>query len=249
MTTLRVTVALPVHNEERQLAGSVRRLAAVLRGLPGWSWEVAIADNGSRDQTWAWARRLASIEGVRACRLEQQGRGGALRAVWSASDADVVAYMDIDLSTHLRHLPELLGPLARGDADVVTGSRLMPGARVRRGWRREILSRGYNLLARRLTGSRLHDHQCGFKAISRPAAADLLPRMVDVRWFFDTELLVLAQRRGWRVREIPVCWRDDTDSRVRLLSTMVQCLRGLWRLRRGRPGAGPGGPVRRRVFT
>ncbi len=227
-----VTVVLPVFNEERDLVANVRRLRAVLDHLPAWHWDLVIADNASTDSTWALTRALERSGEVRALRLERAGRGGALRTAWLASRSSIVAYMDVDLATDLRHLPDLLGPLQTGRADVVIGSRHAPGASVRRGWKRGILSRGFNLLARRLTGSTLRDHQCGFKALTRSAADRLLPGIRDTGWFFDTELLVLAQRTGWIIREIPVCWTDDPDSRVRLLPTIREDLLGLWRLRR-----------------
>lgn len=246
---MRVTLVIPVFNEVRQLAASIRQLTGVLRGLPGWTWTVVIADNASTDGTWECAQRLAGSLPVRAIRVARKGRGGALRTVWLAADTEVLAYMDVDLSTNLRHLPELLEPLKRHEADLVIGSRLAAGASVQRGWTREVLSRGYNHLTRWLTGSRLRDHQCGFKAIHRSAAQALLPRVRDAGWFFDTELLVLAQRDGWRIVELPVQWIDDPDSRVRLAPTILRNLVGLWRLR-CRPLPRDSGPSRsRRVFT
>ncbi len=164
--------------------------------------------------------------------LDQAGRGRALKAVWLASEADVLSYLDVDLSTDLAHLPELIGGVAEGRADLALGSRLLPASRTTRGWKRELLSRGYNWLLHRTLGLRVTDAQCGFKAISRRAAQALLPQVQDPGFFFDTELLVLAQRQGWRIAELPVRWVDDPDSRVRLLRTIGQDLKGVWRLRR-----------------
>jgi glycosyltransferase involved in cell wall biosynthesis len=170
---------------------------------------------------------------VRAVHLEQPGRGRALHAVWSASDAEVVAYMDVDLSTDLSALLPLVAPLLAAECDVATGSRLAPGARVTRGPKRELISRAYNLLLRATLRTGFRDAQCGFKALRGDAARVLLPLVEDRGWFFDTELLVLAERSGLRVLEVPVTWTDSSDSRVKIIATALADLRGIWRLRRG----------------
>jgi len=169
---------------------------------------------------------------LRVLRLEQAGRGRALKGAWFTSEAEVLSYMDIDLSTDLRHLPELIGTVAEGRADVAVGSRLLPESRTTRGWKRELISRTYNRMLQAGLGLGVRDAQCGFKAISRQAAQALLPQVRDTGFFFDTELLVLAQRGGWRVRELPVRWVDDPDSRVRLWRTIREDLKWIWRMRR-----------------
>jgi glycosyltransferase involved in cell wall biosynthesis len=227
-----VEIVVPVRNEERELVPNVRRLVAHLRdGFP-FTARVTIADNGSTDATWALARGLTDAYPglVRAVRLDRPGRGRALRAAWSASDADVVAYMDVDLSTDLAALLPLVAPLLAGDADVAIGSRLAPGARVRRGWKRTVLSRGYNLLLRATLVVGFSDAQCGFKALRSAAARAVLPSVMDNGWFFDTELLVLAERARLRIHEVPVEWVDSPDSRVRIVATVLNDLRGIWRL-------------------
>jgi glycosyltransferase involved in cell wall biosynthesis len=227
-----VEIVVPVRNEQRVLVPNVRRLVAFLRDEFPFTARVTIADNGSTDATWALACGLAdACPGlVRAVRLDPPGRGRALRAVWSASDADVVAYMDVDLSTDIAALPPLVAPLLAGDADVAIGSRLAPGARVRRGLKRTVLSRGYNLLLRATLEVGFSDAQCGFKAMRAAAARTMLPSVVDNGWFFDTELLVLAERARLRIHEVPVEWVDSPDSRVQILPTVLGDLRGIWRL-------------------
>ncbi len=227
-------VVVPVHNEEVDLERSVRRLVAHLdRGFP-WSWQVTIADNASTDATWTIAQRLAAtLPGVRAVHLDQKGRGRALRAAWSRSDAAVLAYMDVDLSTDLAALAPLVAPLLSGHSDVAIGSRLARSARVVRGPKRELVSRCYNLLLRTTLGARFSDAQCGFKAIRADRARDLLPLVEDTGWFFDTELLVLAERAGLRIHEVPVDWVDDPDSRVDVVATAREDVRGIIRLGRG----------------
>jgi glycosyltransferase involved in cell wall biosynthesis/putative flippase GtrA len=234
MTVLQVDIVIPVRNEERDLAPSVRRLVSYLReGFP-FTARVTVADNGSTDGTWAIASRLArDFDEVRAVRMEQPGRGRALRAVWSHSDAEVLAYMDVDLSTDLNALSPLVAPLLSGHSDVAIGTRLARGSRVIRGPKRELISRSYNLLLHACMGTRFSDAQCGFKAIRREQALALLPLTEDTGWFFDTELLVLAERAGLRIHEVPVDWIDDLDSRVDVVATALADLRGMVRLGSG----------------
>ena len=229
-----VDIVIPVRNEERDLGPSVRRLQAFLGAEFPFTARITIADNASDDGTWSQALALeAALDGVRAVRLERPGRGGALRSVWSHSDAAIFAYMDVDLSTDLNALLPLLAPLLSGHSDVAIGTRLARGARVIRGPRREIISRCYNVLLHATLGTGFSDAQCGFKAIRADAARVLLPLTADTGWFFDTELLVLAERAGLRIAEVPVDWIDDTDSRVKLVATALADLRGIVRLGTG----------------
>ena len=233
-------IVIPVYNEEAGLESSVRRLHRYLTDRFPLSWTVTIADNASQDQTWGIACRLAGeLEGVRAVHLAEKGRGRALRAAWSASTAAVVAYMDVDLSTDLDALLPLVAPLLSGHSDVAIGSRLAPGARVVRGPRREVISRGYNLMLKAILRNGFSDAQCGFKAVRSDVARALLPLVEDNGWFFDTELLVLAEHNGLRIHEVPVDWVDDPDSRVDVAGTVAGDLRGIWRMvRRFAAGAG-----------
>ena len=231
MRVLQVDIVVPVRNEERDLAPSIRRLVGYLRESFPFTARVTIADNGSTDGTWAIADRLArELPEVRAVHLELPGRGRALRAIWSQSDAEVLAYMDVDLSTDLNALLPLVAPLLSGHSDLAIGTRLARGSRVVRGPKREVISRCYNLLLRTLMGARFSDAQCGFKAIRRDQARALLPLVEDTGWFFDTELLVLAERAGLRIHEVPVDWVDDLDSRVDIVATALADLRGMARL-------------------
>ncbi|HEX4109337.1 MAG TPA: dolichyl-phosphate beta-glucosyltransferase [Solirubrobacteraceae bacterium] len=232
-----VEIVVPVYNEERVLAASVLRLFAYLeRELP-YPYLITIADNASTDGTWALAQRLADgLPCVRARHLDAKGRGRALRAAWSASEADVVAYMDVDLSTDLRALPALIAPLVSGHSELAIGSRLARGARVTRSLKRELISRSYNRLLALALRARFSDAQCGFKAGRREAVQALLARVRDEEWFFDTELLYRAQRAGLRIHEVPVDWVEDPDSRVHIVPTAIADLRGVARLAlRGAP--------------
>jgi glycosyltransferase involved in cell wall biosynthesis len=226
-----VDVVLPVFNEQASLERSVRRLHRYLAAELPFSWRIVIADNASTDATPAIAQALADeLGGVELLRIDRKGRGRALREAWSRSDARVVCYMDIDLSTDLRGLLPLLAPLLSGHSDLAIGTRLARSARVVRGPKRELISRAYNRLLRTVLRARFSDAQCGFKAVTATAAARLLDDVRDDGWFFDTELLVLAQRRGLRIHEVPVDWIDDPDSRVDIVRTAIEDLRGVARL-------------------
>jgi putative flippase GtrA len=226
-----VEIVVPVYNEADQLEASIIALHSFLHSSFPLVTTITIADNASTDDTWRIATELAdTLDGVHALHLDEKGRGRALRAAWSNSTAIVVAYMDVDLATGLDALLPLVAPLLSGHSDLAVGTRLAPGSHVVRGVRREFISRGYNLLLRSTLRTSCSDAQCGFKALRRQVAVELLPLVQDDEWFFDTEVLVTAQRLGLRIHEVPVDWVDDTDSRVRVVHTAVQDLRGVWRM-------------------
>lgn len=227
-------VVVPVYNEAGDLERSIRRLDAYLATRIPFSSQITIADNASTDATAQIAERLAAeLPRVRVLRLDQKGRGRALRAAWSTSQAQVLAYMDVDLSTDLDGLLPLVAPLLSGHSDISIGSRLARGSNVTRGAKREVISRAYNALLHATLRAKFSDAQCGFKAIRADRARELLPLIVDDDWFFDTELLIVAERSGLRIHEVPVDWVDDPDSRVDILATALADLRGIVRLARG----------------
>ncbi len=228
-----VEIVVPVYNEQHDLGPSIRRLSTYLQGGFPFTWQITIADNASTDATLLVAGELADeLAGVRVVHLDAKGRGRALHTVWSSSTARVVAYMDVDLSTDLSALLPLIAPLLSGHSDVAIGSRLTHSSRVVRGPKREVISRCYNLLLHTTLRARFSDAQCGFKAIRTDCAQALLPHVHDTGWFFDTELLVLAERSGLRIAEVPVDWIDDPDSRVDVVATALADLRGVARLGR-----------------
>lgn len=228
-----VEVVVPVYNEQDALPESIAALCAYLETYFPYRWSVVIADNASTDDTLTVACELATAyhPHVTVMHLEEKGRGRALKAAWSTSEADVVAYMDVDLSTNLWSFLPLVAPLVTGHSDVAIGSRLLRGAMVTRQWKREVISRCYNLLIKAMFGNGFSDAQCGFKAIKRSVAQELLPWVEDNEWFFDTELLLLAEERGYRISEVPVDWIEDLDSRVDVTSTAVKDVKGLLRVR------------------
>ena len=228
-----VEVVVPVYNEQATLRANVELLLAYLREEFPFAFSIVVADNASTDATAPIAAMLAAEHReVTSLSLERKGRGLALRTAWLASTTHVVSYMDVDLSTNLESFLPLVAPLLSGHSDVAIGTRLAPHAHVRRRLKREVLSRGYNTLIHAGLGARFSDAQCGFKALTRSAALRLLPQVRDDAWFFDTELLLLAERAGMRIHEVPVDWIEDLDSRVDLKSTIRDDLAGLWRMRR-----------------
>lgn len=230
---MRLDIVLPVYNEAHVLAASVEKLRSYLHNTNfPYAWRIVIADNASTDTTLDTARDLAREHlDVAVVHLPQKGRGRALKKALLESDADAMSYMDIDLSTDLDGLLPLAKAVLEDGYDVATGSRMTRGSKITRSLRREITSRGLITLIKLLFLSRLSDTQCGFKAVSRAAAQELLPRVENDGWFFDTELLLLAEKGGYRVKDIPVRWVEDTDSRVNVSKTVIEDLQGLVRMR------------------
>ena len=226
-------IVIPVHNEEHDLPGGVRRVHDYVCNYVPYSTRITLADNASTDRTLAVAHGLADeLPDVDVIHIDTKGRGAALQTAWMKSPADVVAYMDVDLSTELSALMPLVAPVISGHSDLAIGSRLAPSSRVVRSLKREFVSRSYNLLLRGVLGARFSDAQCGFKAVRADVARELLPLVADTGWFFDTELLVIAERVGLRIHEVPVDWIDDPDSRVDIVPTAIDDLKGCWRLGR-----------------
>lgn len=230
---IRVDVVIPVYNEEGDLEQSVVTLRQFLLDHVDYDWRIVVADNASQDSTLAIAKDLAARYPGRVgyVHLDQKGRGRALRKAWTESEADVVSYMDVDLSTDLSAFPPLIDSLTTGEYDVAIGSRLKPASQVERGLKRDIISRIYNLIIKAMFWNNFSDAQCGFKAVTRRAVRDIVPLIKDQAWFFDSELLLLAERMGYRIFEVPVIWRDDPDSRVKIATTAWEDIKGLFRVR------------------
>ena len=231
----RVDVVIPCYNEVTVLESSIERIVAFVADYTQYDWRIVIADNGSNDGTGALAQQLEGKHSqVHALLLTIKGRGIALREAWTTSDADIVSYMDVDLSTDLDHLPELIGMVADKGCHVAIGTRLARGSKTRRSLKREITSRGYVALIRvTFPRLRISDAQCGFKALSREAVDKVIPRVENGMWFFDTELLILAHKQGLKICELPVRWDEDRDTKVKIISTATEDIRGLLRMRFG----------------
>jgi glycosyltransferase involved in cell wall biosynthesis len=228
-----VDVVIPVLNEAHVLAASVAKLRQHLLGALPYRWRVVIVDNGSVDGTDEVGRQLASEHReVAFLHLDQRGRGRALRHAWANSGADIVCYMDVDLSTDLAALPVTLKALVEEGYDVAVGSRLLPESRTRRCAKREFISRIYNLMVKAVLCTRFSDAQCGFKAVTRGVVERIVPQIKDQSWFFDTEMLVLAEKQGYRIKDVPVAWNEDDDSRVKIVRTAWEDIKGVLRLRR-----------------
>ena len=228
-----VDVVIPVLNEAHVLEKSVDTVRRFLARGFDYSWKLVLIDNGSTDGTDQVAQRVAEKHAdVEFLQLQQKGRGRALRHAWLKSQADVVCYMDVDLSTDLEELPKLIRAVAEENYDIAVGSRLLRESRTKRSLAREITSRVYNAVLKLCLATRFSDAQCGFKAVSRQVVSRVVPQVEDESWFFDTELLVLAEKQGYRIKDVPVAWTEDDDSRVRIIPTAWDDLRGVFRLRR-----------------
>lgn len=227
-----VDVVIPVLNEARVLAQSVEAVRQYLGAQASWRWRVVIVDNGSTDGTDEVAQALvAKYDDVRFLQLPQRGRGRALRYAWTQSDADIMCYTDVDLSTELAALPVLVHALRFEGYDLGTGSRLLAASRTRRSFKREFISRAYNLIVKVALGTSFSDAQCGFKVVTRGVVRDIVPQIKDESWFFDTELLVLAEKQQYRLKDLAVEWIEDDDSRVKIVKTAWDDLKGIGRLR------------------
>jgi glycosyltransferase involved in cell wall biosynthesis len=228
-----VNITLPVYNEEKALPSSIATLHAFVQKHCRFDWEIVIADNASSDRTYEIAEQLArQYTGLHVVHLDQKGRGRALKKVWSESSADILSYMDVDLSSNLYTYPPLIEALISGGFDIGIGSRLLKASTTKRSLKREVISRGYNLLVKAFFFTKFSDAQCGFKAVTRAAAKELLPKIQDTGWFFDTELLVIGEKLGYRIFDLPVNWIEDLDTRVNILRTAVDDINGLIRIRR-----------------
>jgi len=227
-----VDVVIPVLNEAHVLEKSVRTVLSYLRSDPSYQWQIVVVDNGSTDGTQDVAKRICSQEPeVRFLHLHQRGRGRALRHAWLQSKSDIVCYMDVDLSTSLDHIPELIGAIANEGYDIAIGSRLMRQSQTTRSFKREVISRIYNIFVKTVLSTRFSDAQCGFKALSRKAVEAIIPQVEDQSWFFDTECLVLAEKQGYRIKDIPVAWIEDDDTRVKIFQTGWDDIKGVFRVR------------------
>lgn len=229
-----VDLIVPTLNEAHVLEKSVTTIREFLRTRFPYPCRIVVADNGSKDGTADVARRLAERwpGEVGLVTLTERGRGRALRKAWAESRADIVAYTDVDISTELEALEKLCRAIHEDGYDIATGSRLMKESKVTRGPKREFISRAYNVLIKLVLFTRFSDAQCGFKAVSRRVVEEIVPQIQDQAWFFDTELLVLGEKQGYRVKDVPVRWIDDDDSRVKIVSTAWEDIKGVLRLRR-----------------
>ena len=228
-----VDVVIPVYNEVTVLRQSVERTLQLFDANPQYDWHCVVADNGSTDGTGALAQQLAEQDSrVRALLLTIKGRGIALREAWTTSTADAVSYRDVDLSTDIEHLPALISMIVEKQCDVAIGTRLAKGSKTDRQIKREITSRGYVFLIRAtFPHLKISDAQCGFKALNRKTADSIVPKIENNMWFFDTEMLILAQQAGLRICELPVRWVEDRDTKVHILKTAMEDICGLARMR------------------
>jgi len=228
-----VTIVIPVYNEETDLPNCISRLVEVTRSNKLYEWRILIADNASVDATRKIGESLVKdYSEVGYIYIPQKGRGRALRSAWLNNESDILCYMDVDLSTDLKHLPELLEPLQDG-YQISVGSRLSKESQVTRSFKRKLISRAYNAIIKLMFFTSFPDAQCGFKAIKKETAEIIIPLIVNNYWFFDTELLLIAAKRGFAIKSVPVNWYEDPKSSVNVTRTAIEDIKGLLRLRLG----------------
>jgi len=242
-----IDIVVPVYNEEQALPRNILILTDFLKSNVINPWQIIIADNASTDSTRSVSEMLCErFSGVNYLYLPQKGRGRALKSAWMESTADIVSYMDVDLSTDLVHLPQLINSLETG-SHIAIGSRLSKESKVTRSFRREFISRTYNMMIKSMFFTGFPDAQCGFKAMTRETAQSLIPKIKNNNWFFDTELLIIAAKGGFQISSLPVKWDDDPSSTVNITGTATEDIKGLLRLRLGGvPKVSPPAPLRRR---
>lgn len=229
----KVFLVIPVYNEEAVLEQNITKLHSFFheKNIP-FSIEMCIADNGSTDNTGIIAKQLLKkYPSMTYLYLDQKGRGRALKKAWTESTADIVSYMDVDLSTELDAYIPLIEAIAQG-ADIATGSRYLHTSKIDRKLIREFLSRSYNFLLHCFFHLSVLDSQCGFKAVSKKTADFLLPLVKDNFWFFDTELLLLANYYHLNVIEIPIVWTKGKYSKVKMPSTAYDYIKNMIRMKR-----------------
>jgi len=234
-------IVIPVYNEEEQVEASILTLSKFLSSnFPNRNWRVTVADNASTDKTQEIMKNLMKNNPkIGYVRLEEKGRGRALKKAWNKSDARILAYMDVDLSTHIKHIPELINSLLSSDFSISIGSRLLSDSKIKRSLKREIVSRIYNLIIKIIHKTKFSDAQCGFKAIKKDLFGELSPIIKNNEWFFDSEMLIIAEKMGYKIHEIPVEWNEDMGSTVKIIPTAMEDLKGLLRLLKEKPWTTP----------
>lgn len=231
MRSTKVCIVVPVYNEEDELANSIETILTTAKKMFE-NFEIVVGDNASTDATLRIAQKLSKkYDRVKWIHLDEKGRGRALRRIWCQSDADVMCYMDVDLSTDIKHLKELASSIEDG-YDIAIGSRLTEGSKTERSFFRETLSRGYVFLLKLFLNIPFSDTQCGFKAVNKKIVKEVLPLVENEEWFFDTELLIIADKFGYKIKEIPVRWKESSDSRVKILSTVTNYIKNILRMKR-----------------
>lgn len=236
MKTLEIDI--PVYNEEIDLPKNIPILFEFFsKSLTDYDWQILIVNNASTDQTAKVAANLSQQypKKVKVLNLDRKGRGWALRQAWLKSSAEYVSYMDIDLSSDITCFRDLLKPLDAG-FDLVTGSRNLKESQViGRTFLRELMSRTYITLVKLIHGTKLSDTQCGFKALRKATFLKVEPLIKNNLWFFDSEMVIILERAGYKVTDIPIKWVDDRHTTVKVAKDSWEEFSGLVRLFRSRP--------------
>ena len=229
----KLLLMLPIYNEEEQLESSMRTVFDyATKNLSEYDWRVHVGDNASKDKSKEIYTKLHNENPTRFTfrTLDKKGRGLNLRDSWLKEEYDIAIYMDVDLSSDINAVKNMVDQIRDRKADLSVGSRLLPASKViGRKLLREITSRGYVFIIKTLASTKISDFQCGFKAISKELALKIVPEVEDNTWYFDTELILLTEKSGYKVYECPVRWTDDPGSTVKVWKTATDDLKGLYR--------------------
>ncbi len=234
---MRILIAIPVYNEESILAENAIKLYDFLKKNIFDDWQIIIADNNSIDQTGKIGQDLEkSLGGIKYLHIPQKGKGRAIRAAWESVNSDIYVFMDADLATDLSTLPDLISAIGRENYDLAAGARFHKDSKVKRSLLRKFISRAYRFILRLALRSKIKDAPCGFKAVNYKVIKNILPQIKNNEWFFDTEMIVLAEKQNYRVKEIPVIWTEHKKigrrSRVSFLKVSLGYLKEIWRLKK-----------------
>ncbi|MCX6745528.1 MAG: glycosyltransferase [Candidatus Parcubacteria bacterium] len=235
---MKLLIVIPSYNEELVIENTLLKLAAYAQQfLTDYDYQIIAADNKSTDKTKEKARQLlAKINRLAYLFIEQKGKGLAIKRTWQKyqDDFDFFVFMDADLATDLSALLPLISALAKENYDLAIGSRNLKDSKIQRSLWRRFFSFGYGLLAKLILGTKISDSTCGFKAVNKKVVQEIMPLVKNQTWFFDSELVFLAEKKGFKIKEIPVCWAEPRKldkSKVNVLKVSSQYLKELLRLR------------------
>ncbi|MBD3359736.1 MAG: glycosyltransferase [Candidatus Buchananbacteria bacterium] len=224
----KILLALPVYNEEKVLEKSVLKLYNYFKNNIKDDWQIVIVNNASIDKTKKVADSLAQkFLKVDSLNLEDKGRGNALKNVWQKYEADIYAYCDIDLATDIFAFKKLFNSIINGSANIAIGARYIKGSQTKRTLNRLIYSKVYIFLVRLFFPTKIKDFQCGFKAVDKKTVSEILPLVKDKEWFFDTELLLIAEKNDFKIKEIAVQWKENPETKVKFIRTIYDYIENL----------------------
>jgi len=235
---MNILVVLPARNEELIIRDNVLRLYEYMQGaFPNDDWKIVVSDNNSSDRTAEIVKELAEKHArIEYLLVTVVGKGAAVKNAWEKYSSDVYMFMDSDLATDIHGIPMLVEPLRLETSDIACGSRFLRESAVERSLIRRVTSFGYRLVVKLLLSIKVRDLPCGFKAINEKAKKALLSKIESDGWFFDSELIILGEKLGLRVQEIPVRWREPIEtgrkSKVKIISLSIEYVKEVVKIRK-----------------